>query len=66
VLFGSGLIAGGAIMGVVIAALQAKGLDAVFDLSKTVGWFSSSIVVAMIIYIAALSIPLYRVGRRPA
>ena len=66
VLFGSGLIAGGAIMGVVIAALQAKGADAAFDLSKYVGGFSTSIVVAMIIYVVALSIPLYRVGRRPA
>ena len=66
VLFGSGLIAGGAIMGVVIAALQAKGADAAFDLSKYVGSFSNSILVAMIIYVAALSIPLYRVGRRPA
>ena len=66
VLFGSGLIAGGAIMGVVIAALQAKGADAAFDLSKYVGSFSTSIVVAMGIYVVALSIPLYRVGRRPA
>jgi hypothetical protein len=46
VLFSSGLIAGGAITGVVLAALQAKGLDAAIDLTKTVG--SQSQVVARV------------------
>ena len=40
VLFSSGLIAGGAIMGVVIAAFQAKGMDGAFDLSHFVGAFA--------------------------
>jgi putative OPT family oligopeptide transporter len=64
VLFSSGLIAGGAIMGVCIAALQAKGLDGRFDLSAMLGAFSTSATAAMVIYILTLAYPLYRVGRR--
>ena len=61
VLFSSGLIAGGAITGVVLAALQAKGLDAAIDLSRTTG--SSNGKVAMLAYIVLLAIPVYLVGR---
>jgi len=61
VLFASGLIAGGAITGVVLAALQAKGLDAAIDLSRSVG--SSSASLAMIAFIALLAIPVYAVAR---
>ncbi len=64
VLFSSGLIAGGAIMGVVIAALQAKGTDAMFDLSNLLPIISNSALAAMVIYVLALAYPLYRVGRR--
>ncbi|HUO50893.1 MAG TPA: oligopeptide transporter, OPT family [Gemmatimonadaceae bacterium] len=64
VLFSSGLIAGGAIMGVIIAAFQAKGTDRWFDLSSHVGWFGTSAAVAVVIYVVALAYPLYRVGRR--
>ncbi len=64
VLFSSGLIAGGAIMGVVIAAIQAKGLETKFDLGHVLGAFSTSAMVGMIIYLVALAYPLYRVGRR--
>ena len=61
VLFASGLIAGGAITGVVLAALQAKGLDAAIDLSRSVG--SSSASLAMIAFIVLLAIPVYAVAR---
>ena len=61
VLFSSGLIAGGAIIGVVLAALQAKGLDAAIDLSRSVG--SSRASLAMIAYVALLAIPVYAVAR---
>ncbi len=64
VLFSSGLIAGGAIMGVVIAAFQAKGTDAMFDLSNLLPVVSNSALAAMVIYVLALAYPLYRVGRR--
>ena len=62
VLFSSGLIAGGAITGVVLAALQAKGLDAALDLSKTFG--SASALVAMVAYLVLLAVPVYVVARR--
>ncbi len=62
VLFSSGLIAGGAITGVVLAALQAKGLDAAIDLTKSVGSPSNSL--AMLAYVVLLAIPVYLVGRR--
>jgi putative OPT family oligopeptide transporter len=62
VLFSSGLIAGGAITGVVLAALQAKGLDAAIDQSKTIG--SSSAVVAMVAYLLLLAVPVFFVARR--
>jgi uncharacterized oligopeptide transporter (OPT) family protein len=61
VLFSSGLIAGGAITGVILAALQAKGLDTAIDVSKTVG--STSGLVAMIAYVALIAVPVYAVAR---
>jgi hypothetical protein len=64
VLFSSGLIAGGAICGVVLAGLQAKGLDAGMDLSGTLGGFATNNIVAMIVYILFLAVPLYIVGKR--
>jgi uncharacterized oligopeptide transporter (OPT) family protein len=62
VLFSSGLIAGGAITGVLLAALQAKGLDTAIDQSKTVG--SASGAVSIVAYILLLAVPVYLVGRR--
>lgn len=62
VLFSSGLIAGGAITGVVLAALQAKGLDTAIDQSKTIG--SSSGVLAIAVYVLLLAVPVYVVARR--
>jgi putative OPT family oligopeptide transporter len=61
VLFSSGLIAGGAITGVVLAGLQAKGLDLALDMSRTIG--SASAVVAMSAYLVLLAIPVYLVAR---
>jgi putative OPT family oligopeptide transporter len=61
VLFSSGLIAGGAITGVILAALQAKGLDTAIDVSKSVG--STSGLVAMIVYVALIAVPVYAVAR---
>jgi hypothetical protein len=56
------LIAGGAITGVLLAALQAKGLDTAIDQSKTVG--SASGAVSIVAYILLLAVPVYLVGRR--
>lgn len=61
VLFSSGLIAGGAITGVILAALQAKGLDTAIDLTKSFG--STNGGVAMLAYIAFIAIPVYVVAR---
>jgi uncharacterized oligopeptide transporter (OPT) family protein len=61
VLFSSGLIAGGAITGVILAALQAKGLDTAIDVSTSVG--STSGLVAMIAYVALIAVPVYAVAR---
>jgi putative OPT family oligopeptide transporter len=61
VLFSSGLIAGGAITGVILAAFQAKGLDTAIDLSKSFG--STSGLVAMIAYVALIALPVYAVAR---
>jgi hypothetical protein len=64
VLFSSGLIAGGAIMGVVLAGLAARHLDEAFDLTRTVGGFGTSTIVSLACYVVLLAIPLYLVARR--
>ena len=64
VLFSSGLIAGGAIMGVVLAGLAARHLDERFDVSKALGAFAASNIVAMVVYVLLLGVPLYLVARR--
>ncbi len=70
VLFASGLIAGGAILGVGIAALQALRRD---DAIAVTHWFGTGVtsvtenaLVAMAMYVLLLAIPLYRVARRKA
>ena len=70
VLFSSGLIAGGAILGVGVAGLQALGKDQAVAVSH---WLGSGVtiitenpIVAMAMYVLLLAIPLYRVARRPA
>jgi uncharacterized oligopeptide transporter (OPT) family protein len=72
VLFSSGLIAGGAIMGVAVSALALWRLsptqtaaDAI-DLSKALGAFAQNGVVAMVLYVILLAVPLYLVARRGA
>jgi len=64
VLFSSGLIAGGAITGVILAGLQAKGFDRAIDLTETLGGFAANNIVAMLIYVVFLAVPLYIVGKR--
>ncbi|HXT47261.1 MAG TPA: oligopeptide transporter, OPT family [Gemmatimonadaceae bacterium] len=69
VLFSSGLIAGGAIMGVglsVLAIWKVAGNRTaadVIDLSHHVGIVGASAAAAIILYILFLAVPLYRVGR---
>jgi putative OPT family oligopeptide transporter len=64
VLFSSGLIAGGAIMGVVLAGLAARQLDTAFNLGKALGAFATSNIVSIIAYVLLLALPLYLVARR--
>ena len=64
VLFSSGLIAGGAIMGVALAGLAARRLDEGFNLTTALGSLAESNVAAMVGYVALLAVPLYLVGRR--
>jgi uncharacterized oligopeptide transporter (OPT) family protein len=64
VLFSSGLIAGGAIMGVVLAGLAARHLDEGFNLTKALGGLAESNVAALVGYLALLAVPLYLVARR--
>ncbi|MEP6618839.1 MAG: oligopeptide transporter, OPT family [bacterium] len=65
VLFSSGLIAGGAIMGVVLAGLAARHYDEKFDLSKTLGSISTNNIVSIVAYVVLLAIPLFLIARRP-
>lgn len=60
VLYSSGLIAGGAITGVVLAALQAKGLDSAIDFSKS---GSTSGTLSMLAYLLFIAVPVYLVAR---
>jgi uncharacterized oligopeptide transporter (OPT) family protein len=64
VLFSSGLIAGGAIMGVVLAGLAARQLDTAFNLGRALGAFATSNVVSIVAYVLLLAVPLYVVARR--
>ncbi len=64
VLFSSGLIAGGAIMGVVLAGLAARHYDEKFDLSKILGSLTTSNIASLVLYTVLLAVPLYMVGRR--
>jgi len=64
VLFSSGLIAGGAIMGVVLAGLAARQWDQAFNMTKTVGALGESNILSLLFYVVLLAIPLYLVARR--
>ena len=62
VLFSSGLIGGGAIMGIVLAALTVKEWDKAYDFSALLGAAGVNPTVAIIIFAVALLVPLYRFG----
>ena len=64
VLFSSGLIAGGAIMGVVLAGLAARQWDQAFNLTKAVGALGESNLLSIVFYVVLLAVPLYVVARR--
>ena len=70
VLFSSGLIAGGAIMGVALSVLAiwkisggARTMADAIDLSKNAGFVGASALAAIVLYVLILTVPLYRVGR---
>jgi len=64
VLFSSGLIAGGALCGLLIAGLAAAQLTDVLDLSKSIGWLGEDNSFACLFF-AALAATLYWVAIRP-
>ncbi len=64
VLFSSGLIAGGAITGVLLAALTVYKLDTAYDLGSKLGPLAENPIVAIAAFVLFLAIPLYRVGTR--
>ncbi len=64
VLFSSGLIAGGAITGVLLTAVAVKGWDSVFNMQKAVGAVGESALVGVLCFAAFIALPLYRVGTK--
>ena len=63
-LFSSGLIAGGAITGVVLTAIAVKGWDHVFNMEKTIGSMGANALVGIVVFAALILFPLYRVATR--
>lgn len=64
VLFSSGMIAGGAITGVLLATLTVFGWDTAFNFAGKLGGFDENSVAAMILYVILLCVPLYMIGKR--
>ncbi|MEO7964498.1 MAG: oligopeptide transporter, OPT family [Gemmatimonadaceae bacterium] len=64
VLFSSGLIAGGAIMGVVLAALAARKLDGGIDFHAAMGALGGNGLLALGAYVLFIGLPLFLVARR--
>jgi len=64
VLFSSGLIAGGAITGVVLAAFAVYKLDRFYELGTRLGPYAEHPGIALAAFVLFLAIPLYRVGTR--
>ncbi len=64
VLFSSGLIAGGAITGVLLAGIAVQGWDKGLNLAEHLGPLAESATLAIAVFVAALAVPLYLVGRR--
>lgn len=65
VLFSSGLIAGGAITGVLLAVLTVYRLDTTYDLGARLGAFAAHPVVALAAFVLLLAAPLYWIATRP-
>ncbi len=66
VLFASGLIAGGAIMGIVLAAVTAFEYGSAYDLSGVVGALGEAPLLAVGVFVLAVLVPLYRAGTKRA
>jgi uncharacterized oligopeptide transporter (OPT) family protein len=64
VLFSSGLIAGGAITGVVLAAFTVYHFDKLYDLGDRIGPIAENPLVSLAAFVLFLAIPLYRVGTK--
>jgi uncharacterized oligopeptide transporter (OPT) family protein len=64
VLFSSGLIAGGAITGVLLAAFTVLEWDKGFNFAGRLGGFDENSLAALVIYLVLLCVPLYLVGKR--
>ena len=64
VLFSSGLIAGGAITGVLLTAIAVKGWDGLFNMQKSIGAMGDSALVGIVAFLAFIAFPLYRVGTK--
>jgi uncharacterized oligopeptide transporter (OPT) family protein len=64
VLLSSGLIAGGAITGIVLAALTARGLTGSMSLEETLGTFATNPAVAIVAFLLCMAAPLYVTARR--
>jgi putative OPT family oligopeptide transporter len=62
VLFSSGLIAGGAITGVLLAALTVYHFDSVYNLGDRIGPIAENPLVSLAAFVLFLAIPLYRVA----
>jgi putative OPT family oligopeptide transporter len=63
VLLSSGLIAGGAITGIVLAALAAYDLTGGINLEERLGALGASPALAVVVFAAAILVPLYRAAR---
>jgi uncharacterized oligopeptide transporter (OPT) family protein len=64
VLFSSGLIAGGAITGVLLAAFTVYHFDSVYNLGDRIGPIAENPLVSIVAFVLFLAIPLYRVARK--
>jgi hypothetical protein len=64
VLFASGLIAGGAITGVLLAVMALYNLDSRYNIAARIGAFADNPIVALSAFVLFLAIPLYRVATR--
>lgn len=64
VLFSSGLIAGGAIMGVLLAGFTVARWDSRYDMTRVIGALGESNLVAVVVYVLFLAVPLYLVARK--